>query len=156
MRCGGAGPRVANRFETGLPAGYCGGVFSRSRVDRPSRSSRVTITTSPPSSWSSKRRSCARSVWLRSNAAPRINKGASVFMSLHASLGIGPMTARCCWHRSYTPPPFAPAGLAEKGIERDAPHCMLLTQKRDVLCSGVRHSAPFLRHHGKVWCSRHG
>jgi hypothetical protein len=33
-------------------------VFNRSRVDRASRSSRVTITTSPVSSWSSRRQSC--------------------------------------------------------------------------------------------------
>ena len=37
-------------------------VFNRSRVDRASRSSRVTVSTSPASSWSSNRRSCARSV----------------------------------------------------------------------------------------------
>src|SRR6202008_4260389 len=36
--------------------------FNRSRVDRASRSSRVTITTSSASSWSSNRLSCARSV----------------------------------------------------------------------------------------------
>jgi hypothetical protein len=36
-------------------------VFNRSRVDRASRSSRVTVTTSPASSWSSNRRSCERS-----------------------------------------------------------------------------------------------
>jgi hypothetical protein len=37
-------------------------VFNRSRVERASRSSRVTISTSPASSWSITRRSCARSV----------------------------------------------------------------------------------------------
>ena len=37
-------------------------VFNRSRVDRASRSSRVTISTSPASSASITRRSCARSV----------------------------------------------------------------------------------------------
>ena len=40
-------------------------VLSRSRVERASRSSRVTISTSPASSWSSARRS-----WLRSVLAP--------------------------------------------------------------------------------------
>jgi hypothetical protein len=35
--------------------------FNRSRVDRASRSSRVTVTTSPGANSSSKRRSCARS-----------------------------------------------------------------------------------------------
>lgn len=37
-------------------------VFKRSRVVRASRSRRVTMNTSPASSWSSKRRSCGRSV----------------------------------------------------------------------------------------------
>jgi hypothetical protein len=41
-------------------------VFNRSRVDRASRSSRVTITTSPPSSWSSSGEAAPCRSWPRS------------------------------------------------------------------------------------------
>ena len=52
-------PRERN---PGLLGGDAARVFNRSRVERARRSSRVTISTSPASSWSSARRSWARSV----------------------------------------------------------------------------------------------
>jgi hypothetical protein len=61
--CRGVGPCIAERTETGFLGGDCG---DRSRVDRASRSIRVTVSTSPASSWSSTRRSCARLALLRS------------------------------------------------------------------------------------------
>jgi hypothetical protein len=61
-------------------------VFNRSRVDRASRSSRVTVRTSPASSWSSNRRSCARSVFAPlALSAPKTKT--------HAALGRGELAA---------------------------------------------------------------
>ena len=52
MRGRGIGPCVANRPGTRSLPVIATSVFSRSRVDRASRSSRVTISTSPAPSWS--------------------------------------------------------------------------------------------------------
>jgi hypothetical protein len=57
-----SGPCVTEGTETGFFISITvASVFNRSRVERASRSNRVTITTSPGARLSSKRRSCARS-----------------------------------------------------------------------------------------------